>query len=237
MKALEQFAEKRFTRLQTFLKSFPGGKEKEELHQIRLEIKRIKALLRLIHFNEKEFRDHKHFIPLRTIFRETGKIRDAGLRKELLDQYTQIHTPFFRSPDKALNQFMIALPAHIKAVRKQKRIVLKEIGKIKSRTYTLYLHKKNKELTDILSIGFSQKDLHGTRKLIKEIIYLTSVKTKKTKIDPILIKSAELIGNWHDKKILIPWIQTHAPKEKATIKKLQAESNRDMQALRKLVGK
>ena len=237
MKALEQFAEKRFKRLQTFLKSFPGGKEKEELHQIRLEIKKIKAVLRLIHFNDKEFLDHKHFIPLRTIFRETGKIRDAGLRKELLDQYTQIHTPFFRSPDKALNQFMIELPAHKKAVRKQKKIVLKEIKKIKSRTYTLYLHKKNKELTDMLSERFSQKDLHGMRKLIKEVIYLTSVKTKKTKIDPVLIQSAELIGNWHDKKILIPWIHTHAPKEKATIKKLQAESNQDMQALRKLVGK
>ena len=237
MKALEQFSEKRFKKLQMLLKSFPDGREKEELHQIRLEIKRIKALLRLIHFNDKKFRDHKHFIPLRIIFRETGQVRDTGLRKELLDQYTQIHTPFFRSPDKALNQFMIALPAHIKAVRKQKKIVMKEIGKIKSRTYTLYLHKKNKELTDILSIGFSQKDLHGMRKLIKEIIYLTSVKTKKTKIDPVLIKSAELIGNWHDKKILIPWIHTHAPKEKATIKKLQVESNRDMQALRKLVGK
>lgn len=235
MKALEQFTKKRFKRLETFLKSFPAGNEKEELHQIRLEIKRIKALLRLIHFNDKGFRDHKHFIPLRTIFRETGKIRDTGLRQELLDQYTQVHTPFFRSPDKAIKQFMDGLPEHIKAVRKQKKIVGKEIGKIKSRTYTLYLYKKKNELKDILSEGFSQKDLHGLRKLIKEVIYLTSVKKKKHEIDPILIRSSELIGNWHDKKILIPWIRAHAPKEKTTIKKLQTESNTDMQNLRKLI--
>lgn len=237
MKALERFANKRFKRLNAFLKSFPDGKEKEELHQIRLEVKRIKALLRLIHFNNKEFRDHKHYIPLRTIFRESGKIRDADLRKELFDQYTQIHTPFFRSSDSALKQFINELPRHIKAVRKKKQIILKEVTKVKSHTYTLYLDKKNKELTDILSKRFSQKDLHGLRKLIKEILYLTSVKTRKTKIDPVLIKSAELIGNWHDKKILIPWIRAHAPKEKETIKKLQAESNRDIQELRRLVGK
>jgi len=237
MRALKQFTKKRFRRLLTFLESFPNGNEKEELHQIRLEIKRIKAMLRLIHFNDKKFRDHKHYIPLRDIFRETGKIRDTDLRKELLDQYTQIHVPFFRSPDKELKLFMSNLPNHIDVVRKQKKVTLKEIEKIKSHTYTLYLHKKNKELNDILSEGFSQKDLHGLRKLIKEIIYLTSVKKKKNEINPMLIKSSELIGNWHDKKTLIPWIRTHAPKEKATIKRLQTESNGDMQMLRKLFKK
>jgi hypothetical protein len=67
------------------------------------------------------------------------------------------------------------------------------------------------------------------------VIYLTSVKKKKNKIDQILIQSSDLIGNWHDKKILIPWIRTHEPKEKTTIKKLQTESNMDIQNLRKLI--
>jgi CHAD domain-containing protein len=235
MKVLEQFAEKRCKRLRALLKAFPAGKEKEELHQIRLEIKKIKALLRLVHFNDKEFRDHKHFVPFRSIFRETGKIRDTVLRKELLDQYTKIHTPFFRSPERALNHFIKMVPTHLLAVRKQKKILLKEVAKIKSHTYTLYLDKKNKELTTLLEGGITQKDLHGLRKLIKEIIYLTSVKNKD-KIDPFLLQSADLIGNWHDKKILIPWIRIHAPKEKATIKRLQAECNTDMQNLRNMVG-
>lgn len=237
MKALEQFAIKSIKRLRSLLKSFPSGKENEELHRMRLEIKKIKALLGLIHFNKKEFRDHKHFIPFRTIFREAGTIRETGVRKELLEQYTQIHAPFFRSPDLAHGKFKKEMPAYIKAVQKQKKIILGEIRDIKSRTYSLYLHKKNKELTVLLTDGITQKDLHGLRKLIKEIIYLTSTKKKRSKIDPFLIESAELIGNWHDKKILIPWIRTHASKEKDTIKRLQAESNSDMQNLRKMIGK
>jgi len=237
MKALEQFTIKNIKRLLSLLKSFPSAKEKEELHRMRLEIKKIKALLRLIHFNDKGFREHKHFIPFRAIFREAGTIRDAGLRKELLEQYTQIHTPFFRSPSLALRKFKKEIPAHIKAVRKQKKIILDEIRDIKSRTYSLYLYKRNKELITVLSAGITQKDLHGLRKLIKEIIYLTLIKKKKSKIDPFLIESAELIGNWHDKKILIPWIRIHAGKEKDTIKRLQIESNADMQNLRKMVGK
>jgi len=236
MKALEQFTIKSIKHLQSLLKSFPSGKEKEELHQMRLVIKRIKTLLGLVHFNNKEFRDHKHFIPFRAIFREAGNIRDAGVRKELLAQYTQIHVPFFRSPNLALRKFKKDMPAHTKAVRKQKKIILGEIRDIKSRTYSLYLYKKNKELTTLLSDGITQKDLHGLRKLIKEIIYLTSIKKKKSKIDPFLIESAEKIGNWHDKKTLIPWIRTHVGKEIDTIKRLQAESNSDMQNLRKMVA-
>ncbi len=236
MKALNRYAEKRFKRLKTLLKSFPNEKEKEYLHQIRLEIKRIKALLRLIHFNDNKFRDHKHYIPLRDIFRASGKIRDAGLRKELLEHYTQIHTPFFRSPGKALKQFTNEIPVYIRLVSKKKKIILSEIAKIKSRIYHLYLQKKNKELTELLSNGIRQQDLHGLRKLLKEVTYLTSVEKKKNKIDPFLTQSSELIGNWHDKKILIPWIRIHAAKEKGTIKKLQTESNTDLQKLRKLVG-
>ena len=87
----------------------------------------------------------------------------------------------------------------------------------------------------MLSEGIRQKDLHSLRKLIKEITYLTSVEIKKTNIHPFLTQSSELIGQWHDKKILISWIRTHDVKEKETIKKLQTESNTDMQKLRKLV--
>lgn len=237
MKSLNQFAKKRFKRLLALLKAFPAGKEKEELHMIRLEIKKLKALLRFIHFNDKEFRDHKSFIPFRTIFRETGTIRDGGLRNELLEQHTQLHTAFYRSPDKAHKQFKINIPGHIKVVKKQKKSILKKIADIKSRTYTHYLRKKTGELTTILGGGVRQKDLHGLRKLIKEITYLTMVTTKKNKVDPFLIESAALIGDWHDKRVLIPWIRIHAPNEKETLTRLQVECNSDLQNLRELIEK
>jgi hypothetical protein len=235
MKALKQFTKKRLSRLQALLTHFPGAKEKEELHQIRLEIKKIKALLRLIHFNKKDFRDHKHYMPLRTIFREAGKIRDTGIRKELLEHYTSIHTPFFKSPDKSIKRFIKQVPDYVNVVRKQKKILLKEIDKIKAHTFTLYLHKKNNELNSLVSNRFTQKDLHVIRKLIKEIIYLTAVETKKGNIDPFLVESDNLIGNWHDKQTLIPWMRANTPKEKETIVRLKSESNTDLQTLRKMI--
>ncbi len=235
MKALKQFTKRRFSRLLALLTDFPAGKEKEELHQMRLEIKKIKAVLRLIHFNNTHFRDHKHYLPFRAIFRQVGKIRDAGLRNELLERYTTIHSPFFRSPDKQNKQLVKEIHGHINVVRKQKKGILTEISKIKSHTYTIYLHKKNKELNNLLSNGVKQKDLHVLRKLIKEVIYLAAITVKKSKIDPFLIKSDNLIGNWHDKKVLLPWIRSNIPKEKETITLLQRECNEDMQQLRKTI--
>ena len=133
--------------------------------------------------------------------------------------------------------FQKNVPDHIKTVNKQKKIILEHIQEIKPRTYTRYLHKKNKELRNFLAEGFTQKDLHGLRKLIKEITYLTLVVKKKSNMDPFLIESSELIGNWHDKQILIPWIRTHAHEEKATIKKLQTDSKADLVNLRKMILK
>lgn len=235
MKELKPFAKKKFNRLLRLLNHFPAGQEKEELHQIRPEIKKIKALLRLVHFNDTDFGNHKYYIPFRTIFREAGKIRDDGLRQELLDQYTAIHSPILQSSDQVIAEFTSQINRPIKVVRKKKKILLKKIALIKSHTFNLYLIKKNEELNDFLSDRFKQSDLHLLRKLIKEIIYLTSVKKKKSKIDPFLTESDKLIGSWHDKQVLIPWIRANIPKEKETINQLKSESNSDLQKLKKII--
>lgn len=235
MKALNHFTKRRFKRLKRLLSHFPVGSKKEELHRIRIEIKKIKSLLRLIHYHNKDFSDHKHYKPFRTLFREAGKIRDLGLRNELLEQYTKIHLPFYRSPDQRIRQFINSLPSRRKVIGKLKKTILKNISKINSDTYNRYLRKKRIELNKNLAEGITQKDLHKLRKLIKEITYLTAVTVSKNKIDSFLIDSTELIGNWHDKQVLLPWIRKHAPEEKETIRILKTQSNQDVQQLRKLV--
>jgi CHAD domain-containing protein len=235
MKALSQFAQKRFKRLRKYLKHFPAEGGKEELHQIRVEIKKIKALLRLIHYHDKNFHDHKNYIPFRIIFREAGKIREVGLRKELLEQYTQIHVPFYQSPNRLQTKFIQSTPTHIRLIKKHQKALLKKIDLIKASTYHQYLKKKKRELTKKLRPDFKQHDLHLLRKLIKEITYLSQITIRKNKIEPFLIESASMIGQWHDKKILIPWIRKNVPQASETINRLKLESNSELKQVRLLI--
>jgi len=120
-------------------------------------------------------------------------------------------------------------------VSHQQKRILKEISKIKAATYNQYLKKKNKELKKRLKDDFKKNTLHNIRKLVKEITYLTLVKVRKSKIDTFLTESDGLIGNWHDKQILIPWIRLHTPEETITIERLKNESEKDIERLRGLI--
>jgi len=221
MKALTLYAEKRLLRLEYLMVSFNSANAPEGLHQIRVEIKKIKAILRLIHFHDKDFQDHKHYKPLRNIFRKAGDIRKADVMRELLLQYTVIKKPVASSSVKSIKKFEENLSGYLKDIKKQKRIILKEVCKIKSRTYKSYLQKKNEALNEFLAKSIEEKDLHFLRKLVKEVIYLSSATKEKTKINTFLLEIELLIGNWHDKRLLMDWMKENMPAETIAIQQLE----------------
>jgi hypothetical protein len=233
MNALNRYAKKRFRRINILLNSFPESNDLEILHRVRLEIKKIKTLLRLIHYNDKRFKDHESYLPFRSIFRACEKIREPQVVHELLVKFTGDKTHLVYSPD-LLNQFSNEVPIHLKKVKRQERIIRKEIKKVNSTTYNRYLRKKNQELKSVLTPAFRVYELHALRKLIKEIYHLYSIKIKKKSIDPFFSQSAVLIGNWHDKVIVIQKIRKSGL-QTDLIKKLQQEKRVDIANLKRLI--
>lgn len=233
MKALEKYTRKRFKRLDALLKAFPGKDVKSSNHKIRLEIKRIKALLGLIHFNNKKFKDHTHYIPFRNIFRAAGKLREAGLQQELIEQYTRSHTPFYHSPAKGVGKLKKAIPQLAKALVKHEKIILKEIAEIRRWLYNTHLQNKKYDLLKKLSTRYSIADLHKIRKQLKELIYLTSI-DKQQHIDPLLISMAELIGNWHDKILLLEYLKADESTSPQTLQAIKLETSNDLKQLKQL---
>ena len=233
MKALEKYTRKRFKNLDKLLAVFPQKNEKESFHKIRLEIKKIKAILGLIRFHDKQFRAHKHYIPFRTLFRVTGKLREAGLQQELMEQYTRIHTPFYRSPSSDIGKFKKAIPKLIKPIRKHEKIILKQITGIKRWLYYTYVQRRKGALLKKLMAGYVPADLHRIRKQIKEVIYLTSIE-KPLSTEPLLISMAEAIGNWHDKILLIDFLKAEATSNSKTIHDLRTETHHDLKEIKKL---
>lgn len=222
-------------RIKVLLYSFSESCDLEILHRVRLEIKKIKTLLRLIHYNNRSFKEHSAFIPFRIIFRACEKIREPQVLHTLVVKFTGVTELSALNSSGSIQQFVEEIPAHLKRVRKQEKILLKEIEEIKSKTYQRYLSKKSKELKIALSTSISVKKLHAIRKLIKEIYYLLSITNKNKSIDPFFKLSDSLIGAWHDKSIVIEKIKRAVPPQADLIKKLHQETRTDIANLKRLI--
>lgn len=235
MKALTRYANKRPKRIKILLNSFPESNDLEILHRVRLEIKKIKTLLRLINYNNKSFKEHSAFIPFRTIFRACEKIREPQVLHMLVTKFTgDTEVPAPHST-VLIQQFTDEIPFHLKNVKKQEKILLMEIEKVKSTTYKRYLKKKTRKLKHTLLHAFNVGELHAIRKLIKEIYYLLCINNKKRSIDPFFRESDILIGGWHDKAIVIQTVKKSDPSQPDLIKKLQQEKRADITRLKRLI--
>ena len=84
LKQFEKFAHRQFKSLISHLKKFRDHKKPEMLHQMLVDIKKIKAILGLINASKKRFKAHKNFIPLRNISRKAAEIRDRKIHVRLL---------------------------------------------------------------------------------------------------------------------------------------------------------
>jgi CHAD domain-containing protein len=234
MKSLNKYANRRLTRLEKLLRSFSKQNEFKSFHDIRLEIKKIKMLLSLIQFNNKNFKSHKYYIPFRTIFRLAGKLREAGLHADLLARYTRIHTPFYRSPGREFGKFKKSIPDFLKLIKKNKREIINEVSQVKFWIYQTYLQRKKAALNKRINKGYTEEELHKIRKQIKELIYLMNI-SKQEISEPSLIEIAEKIGNWHDKKSLLPLLDTKSADDLKTIQILKTEIKEDVKTIRPLL--
>jgi hypothetical protein len=203
-------------------------------HQIRIEIKKIKAVLRLLHHNQKNFRSHKAYLPFRALFRACGEIREPFVIQGLIDKFKGFNTPIVVDLNLTSN-IKNHLLTYIRTIKRSETEILTKTGKIKSSTYKDFLKKNKIELKNLLYPTFLQRDLHKIRKLIKEIYYLSSIRSKRKNINSFYVTSADLIGNWHDKKTVIQKLRKSVPLETELIQTLKTENRSDISALKKLV--
>src|SRR5687767_13053545 len=87
MRRFEEFVYQQFRSLIMHLKNWHLSNEPETLHQVRVDIKKIKATLSVINGSKKDFKLNKHFQPLHQIFRNAGAIRDSDVLTRLLLQH------------------------------------------------------------------------------------------------------------------------------------------------------
>ncbi len=240
MKGVLRYVNKRFSNLEEELVSYTKDPEVEILHSIRVEIKKIKTLLLLIKYCSKKFKAHKTFIPLRTIFRRAGEIRqpDVFYRLLLLYQIQGVQDeaiPKSKSAVRLNDSFIRQIPAHLKTVKRLRQIVSQQAGKINRRCIRKYIEKRKRALRSELHPRLHLDQLHKSRKAMKEIIYLSGVENGGRKLDKFYRRIESLVGKWHDRQMLT--YELIRNKTTAEVKRLTTENEADIRKIKKMVKK
>ena len=205
MKRFEKFVHRQFKSLISHLEKYSDQKKPETLHKIRVDIKKIKAILAVVNASEKRFKAHKNFIPLRNISRKAAEIRDHEIRAQLLLKHKMDDTrPRHANVNELITSFQSNIPSFIKTAKRKRNKLEPEVKQVKRNEVRRYLDKKQKEIKSQLFPRPKMRSIHQTRKVLKEVVYLSEANGKLgSKEIKFYDKMQETIGKLHDKQLLL----------------------------------
>ncbi|MDQ3108375.1 MAG: CHAD domain-containing protein [Bacteroidota bacterium] len=222
------------------LRDFGKKPEQETLHRLRVEIKKIKAILLLQKgsFNDEKLPDE--FSKVRKVFRKAGAIRAAALNIDMLKQH-KIRSPEMKRIQSLTiknesKRFRSQTDVYRKKISKSLRFFQRRIINIKDESILLLFRHELNQLSGFFRARLGTNQLHDCRKKLKNLLYvfdsLSPAIAKKIKLNKLYLKKLEeAIGQWHDVTDLIELMR----KNGYTTARLPHELITERQRLRKNV--
>jgi CHAD domain-containing protein len=195
---------------------FDQSRDEKALHRLRLEIKKIRALVELAKAQSGK-RAAGHFRGLKEMFRQAGVIRDAGSQVRYLEERHLLSPEFRERQTRSIGLAGDVFAGHIRQFRRKGKKAAKRI-----RTEMQSIHAGRiqrwyaREIirTGILLTGsgdpLQAKDedegydpLHEARKKIKTLLYVHKLlpveMAERIRLNTgYLDQLQEAIGQWHD---------------------------------------
>jgi CHAD domain-containing protein len=194
------------------LDQVPAKRSINYFHALRIEIKKIKALFRLIDFSSRKFQWKKAIKPYRLIFDIAGKIRETQVESQLIKEYvSSTNSKYKPILDQRLADFQIKFEILVKTniqkrIATKYRLAEKAIESIQKDELSTYLKRaKRRIIRNLKRDPLIEADAHELRKQLKAYYY-NLISLKKTKhLEVISTKKMEalqeLLGKWHDQQV------------------------------------
>jgi CHAD domain-containing protein len=188
---------------------FDESRDEKALHRLRLEIKKVRALVELVKARSGK-RAAVHFAGLKKMFREAGVIRDAGSQVRFLEERELLSKEHRDQKTRSIQSAADSFAAHIRQYRKK--------GKKASKHLKMDVHAidagrvQRWYAREIIRAGVllsgSGDELHEARKKIKTMLYvqkiLPVVITRRVQLNTDYLDSLQdSIGQWHDAVVAI----------------------------------
>ncbi|MBL0741037.1 CHAD domain-containing protein [Chryseolinea lacunae] len=210
MKRFNHFAHNQFKILKTHLEAYRENPDAEGVHQIRVDIKKIKAVLETIGACRKSFKMHRQYVPFRTVFRSADIIRRLDLFHTLASETEAAIPTSTAAEDGPCSDFSIVVDRFAKKIKKRKRKIEPWLRGVHKKPLRRFLKRLQKQIRCKLYPHLSITDIHKTRKSVKTVLYIAQA-THSLKKEKIHFFNAlqESIGMLHDNQLLLA-TSTHA---------------------------
>jgi CHAD domain-containing protein len=242
-KKQKKYAEKRWKSVQRHFKIFCYSNHPEELHRMRLGIKKIKALLE-IYPQAKKITNH--FKPVKKIFKHAALIRDAHINLQYIEKYKIPDVDFGNKETERLvkqtREFLSHQKDYLKILKETQKNMAKDFIDIENKSIEHLYMRQFRKLAALFIGRVSPAELHSCRKKIKVLIHLydilnRSLVTKLRLNVPYLDKLQDSIGEWHDAAATLKFLEAKAHSDKEAINKLRKQIQRKLRAVGSLTNR
>ena len=236
-----EYIDKRCENTVESVNNFCGNKDHEELHKLRVEIKKLKACAA---FTAKLRGEHykKKLRPVTEIFKKAGEIRTARLNMETLKKY-RIRSTAFRKGQLAISenvteQFIASSKRYAETIESTCAIIRDDCHDIRNKKIRQFYSEKIEFLSLFFREKFDEKHLHERRKIIKVLVYADNLLPEELKQELALNVSyldtlQDMIGKWHDAIVIIDMLN-NAQTNKERTGRLVQEKEGLLQAVKSL---
>ncbi|HWB63732.1 MAG TPA: CHAD domain-containing protein [Chitinophagales bacterium] len=236
---LKHYHRQRWRNILRLLPLYLQKQKAEDLHRLRVEIKKLTAIYHLLAYIHPAFSIQESLKQLDKIFKLSGKIRDR-LNAKAFEKKFGVKTGNDKLKHKAqkatrkLNSGYNEHTALLKAVRKRNNAWLTNI---KTTQLQSYLTTTKQQVITLLKANPEGKKLHECRKMLKELMYLSALETGRKKTISqrevqLIDHLQDMIGCWHDVDKFKRSLQNQYVKEQS-YKSIIAEEKRLLAQVKK----
>lgn len=206
---LQRYFAQRVKHLFNHLHEFELSGSEVSLHDFRVELKKLKSIVRFLRsiYPKQKFKKASHH--LRNIFQTAGEIREYQILQQWLqkNELTFIENQYF-PPDK-MDLLIKAFHARSSDFKMQLKDIIDQCSKFIQSTNAIlpeqYVVELHAQIEKILRKPPPVTDWHELRKLIKQWMYAINWIPQTEEADNTLSyynKLQEAIGQWHDLEII-----------------------------------
>lgn len=194
---------------------FMASAEQEELHRMRVETKKIKAMAKLSEdcSGSAKLKKGLHF--LNGIYQVTGIIRESFLNIELSKRIL-VPEKFIREQKNIqeiqLKKLREMIPFFLLALEKNEKKLQGKIPALEEKCLRAVFERSVSEIDVAMNSGVNEELLHENRKKIKFLLYNYRIMPQRFRNELILDtkyleQMQDKIGSWHDTVIYIQLLQ------------------------------
>lgn len=206
----KKYFRKRMKAINAIIHFKPIDLTADRIHELRLEIKKLKALFELISYTTNKFPRRKYFKPLKTLFENAGSIRCVQVEHELLKKYIpderdkylhHLSNVEIENGEKLAVLFQSKIFSKVKNIKKE---IMPFLQAVSATNVNIFLKKEAKKIVSLTEKKiFSDRKLHVIRKKLKNFYFIAGSAYADIVIPDPWNKLLELLGDWHDSQVAI----------------------------------